>query len=300
MPVSTVSPSPSPSSLPVPTIGSALSRPPPPMAPDPEPAAQAYFHKVAQLKGVYGIALNRPKSKNAISVQLLEDLECAIEQAIAEPSVQCLIFHSSTPGCFCSGADLIERRQMSDADVHRFLANLRRVFSRIDHLEFPSICAIDGPALGGGLELALTCDFRIAARNVTKISFPETRLGIIPGGGGTQRAPRLIGLTKAKELIFTGRELTAADAQELGLVDYVADHTQTAYERALLLAAEIAKSAPLALRAAKAAISRSLEFSLDDALDYERSCYEPLLKTQDRTEALDAFREKRAPVFVGK
>ena len=85
-----------------------------------------------------------------------------------------------------------------------------------------------------------------------------------------------------------------------GLVDYVADHTQTAYERALLLAAEIAKSAPLALRAAKAAISRSLEFSLDDALDYERSCYEPLLKTQDRTEALDAFREKRAPVFVGK
>ncbi|KAI5835640.1 ClpP/crotonase [Schizophyllum commune Tattone D] len=258
------------------------------MAPDPEPAAQAYFHKVAQLKGVYGIALNRHKSKNAISVQLLE------------PSVQCLIFHSSTPGCFCSGADLIERRQMSDADVHRFLANLRRVFSRIDHLEFPSICAIDGPALGGGLELALTCDFRIAARNVTKISFPETRLGIIPGGGGTQRAPRLIGLTKAKELIFTGRELTAADAQELGLVDYVADHTQTAYERALLLAAEIAKSAPLALRAAKAAISRSLEFSLDDALDYERSCYEPLLKTQDRTEALDAFREKRAPVFVGK
>ncbi|KAL1746977.1 ClpP/crotonase-like domain-containing protein [Schizophyllum fasciatum] len=265
------------------------------MAPDPEPTAQAYFHKVAHLKGVYGIALNRPKSRNAISVQLLE------------PAVQCLIFHSSTPGCFCSGADLIERRQMTDADVHRFLANLRRVFSRIDRLEFPSICAIDGPALGGGLELALTCDFRIAGesrrprpRNVTKISFPETRLGIIPGGGGTQRAPRLIGMTKAKELIFTGRELTAADAQELGLVDYVADHTQTAYERALLLATEIAKSAPLALRAAKAAISRSLEFPLDEALDYERSCYEPLLKTQDRTEALDAFREKRAPVFIGK
>ncbi|TRM59383.1 ClpP/crotonase-like domain-containing protein [Schizophyllum amplum] len=276
------------------------------MAPDPEPAAQAYFHKVAHLKGVYGIALNRPKSRNAISVQLLkltppaQDLECALEQASADPSIQCLIFHSSTPGCFCSGADLIERRQMTDADVHRFLADLRRVFSRIDHLAFPSICAIDGPALGGGLELALACDFRIAARNVTKISFPETRLGIIPGGGGTQRAPRLIGMTKAKELIFTGRELTAADAQELGLVDYVADHSQSAYDRALLLAAEISKSAPLALRAAKAAISRSLEFSLDDALDYERSCYEPLLKTQDRTEALDAFREKRAPVFIGK
>lgn len=189
---------------------------------------------------------------------------------------------------------------MNEDQVRDFLSQLRLVFSSIDRLEFPTICAIDGPALGGGLELALTCDFRICARDVTKISFPEVRLGIIPGAGGTQRAPRLIGMTKAKELIFTGRSLTASDALELGLVDYLADSSSTAYERALKLAEEMAHSAPLALRAAKIAISRSCELPLESALDHERLCYEPLLDTQDRLEALDAFKEKRTPVFIGK
>ncbi|KAK0445443.1 ClpP/crotonase-like domain-containing protein [Armillaria borealis] len=282
-----------------------------------EPTPQAYFHKVPNLKGVYCIALNRPKSKNAISVQMLQDIENAIQQAVEEPSLNVLIFYSSTPGSFCAGADLIERRSMNEDQVRDFLSQLRLVFSSIDRLEFPTICAIDGPALGGGLELALTCDFRIcgaaqtsvpdavmmmlfAARDVTKISFPEVRLGIIPGAGGTQRAPRLIGMTKAKELIFTGRSLTASDALELGLVDYLADSSSTAYERALKLSEEMAHSAPLALRAAKTAISRSCELPLESALVHERLCYEPLLDTQDRLEALDAFKEKRTPVFIGK
>ncbi|KAF9018445.1 ClpP/crotonase [Hymenopellis radicata] len=253
---------------------------------------QAYFHKVANLKGVYCVALNRPKAKNAISTTMLQFL-------MHENRLTVLIFYSSTPGSFCAGADLIERRSMSDEQVRDFLTRLRLVFSRIENLAFATICAIDGPALGGGLELALTCDFRICARDVTKISFPEVRLGIIPGAGGTQRAPRLIGVTKTKELIFTGRSLTALDALELGLVDYVSDASQTAFERALKLAEEMAHSAPLALRAAKLAISRSCELPLESALDHERRCYEPLLQSKDRIEALDAFREKRKPMFIG-
>ncbi|KAF9077085.1 ClpP/crotonase-like domain-containing protein [Rhodocollybia butyracea] len=206
------------------------------------PLAQAYLHKVHSHPGVYCIALNRPKSKNAISVQLLEDLRIALDQASSEKMLNVLIFYSSTPGAFCSGADLIERKSMTDAQVCDFLSNIREVFNLIDDLPFPTIAAIDGPALGGGLELALTCDFRIAASNVTKMSFPEVRLGIIPGAGGTQRTPRLIGMSKAKELIFTGRNLTARDAQDLGLVDYVADPSSTAFERALELAKDMALS----------------------------------------------------------
>ncbi|KAK7452642.1 hypothetical protein VKT23_012041 [Stygiomarasmius scandens] len=262
--------------------------------------AQAYLHKVHSHPGVYCIALNRPKSKNAISVQLLEDLRVALDQAMSEKMLNVLIFYSSSPGAFCSGADLIERRSMTDEQVREFLSNIRDIFNRIDNLPFPTIAAIDGPALGGGLELALTCDFRIAASDVTRISFPEVRLGIIPGAGGTQRAPRLIGMSKAKELIFTGRVLTARDAKDLGLVDYVASSSSTAFERALELAKEMSFSAPLALRAAKTAMSRSLDTPLDEALNHERACYEPLLGTKDRVEALVAFREKRRPVFVGE
>ncbi|KAH7875620.1 ClpP/crotonase-like domain-containing protein [Lentinula edodes] len=265
-----------------------------------DPLAQAYLHKVNSHPGVYCIALNRPKSKNAISVQLLKDLRAALNQAISEKLLNVLIFYSSTPGAFCSGADLIERKSMTDAQVREFLSNIREIFNFIDDLPFPTIAAIDGPALGGGLELALTCDFRIAASDVTKMSFPEVRLGIIPGAGGTQRAPRLIGMSKAKELIFTGRNLTARDAQDLGLVDYVAGSSSTAFERALELAKEMSSSAPLALRAAKSAMSRSLDTPLITALNHERTCYESLLDTKDRLEALVAFREKRRPVFVGE
>jgi len=164
----------------------------------------------------------------------------------------------------------------------------------------PTIVAIDGPALGGGLELALACDLRVAGHSVTKIGLPETKLGIIPGAGGTQRATRILGLSKAKDLIFTGRSLTAPEAEELGLVDYVSGKDKSAMDRALTLAEEIAANAPLALRSAKLAISRALELSLEPGLDFERAAYEPLLQTKDREEALQAFRDKRKPNFKGE
>lgn len=164
----------------------------------------------------------------------------------------------------------------------------------------PTIAAIDGPALGGGLELALACDLRVAGSSVTKIGLPETKLGIIPGAGGTQRLTRLLGLAKAKNLIFTGRALAAAEGLDYGVVDYVSEEGETAYDRAVKLGEEISANAPLALRAAKQAISRAPELALEPGLDFERASYEVLLKSKDRVEALEAFKEKRAPVFKGE
>ncbi|KAF8318144.1 ClpP/crotonase [Clavulina sp. PMI_390] len=189
---------------------------------------------------------------------------------------------------------------MSPTQVDTFLSDLRRTLTMLEEFRMPTIAAIDGPALGGGLELALAVDLRVAGSDVTKIGLPETKLGIIPGAGGTQRAARLLGTAKAKDLIFTGRMMTAQEAFDFGLLNYVAESGTSAFERALKLAEQVATSAPLALRAAKMAISRAEEVPLEIGLDFERACYAPLLKSKDRVEALEAFKEKRAPVFLGE
>ncbi|KZS97889.1 ClpP/crotonase [Sistotremastrum niveocremeum HHB9708] len=188
---------------------------------------------------------------------------------------------------------------MSESQVSQFLSDLRSALHRLENLPIPTIAAIDGAALGGGLELALACDFRIAGMHVQKIGFPETRLGIIPAAGGTQRASRLLGKSKAKDLIYTGRLLSGSEAAAWGLVNYVSDSESTALARSLALAQEILPSAPLAISAAKAAISQAVDKTLEEGLDLERQCYQPLLASQDRVEALKAFKEKRAPVFQG-
>ncbi|PSS35410.1 hypothetical protein PHLCEN_2v1565 [Hermanssonia centrifuga] len=203
-------------------------------------------------------------------------------------------------GSFCAGADLAERRTMSQAQVDKFLLDLRGALGKLESLPMPTIAAIDGPALGGGLEMALACDLRVAGHSVTKIGLPETKLGIIPGAGGTQRLTRLLGLSKAKNLIFTARSLNAAEALDYGVVDYVSDEGTSAVDRALRLAEEISSNAPLALRAAKQAISRAPDLALEQGLDFERASYEGLLTSKDRLEALEAFKEKRPPVFKGE
>ncbi|KAL5530121.1 hypothetical protein ACEPAF_6378 [Sanghuangporus sanghuang] len=246
------------------------------------------------------LSLNRPQSKNAISTRLLREFQECIDAAEKDKDLRVLIVRSTAPGSFCAGADLSERRSMTSEQVQQFLSDLRTAFSSLEDLPVPTIAAIDGPALGGGLELALACDFRIAGYDVTKIGLPETKLGIIPGAGGTQRAVRLLGLSKAKELIFTGRMLTASEAEDIGLVDYVSEPGTSALDRSLKLAKEIASNAPLALKAAKQAMSAAPELDLETGLDFERACYETLLPTKDRIEALNAFMEKRAPVFKGE
>jgi methylglutaconyl-CoA hydratase len=236
----------------------------------------------------------------AVRLSVTQQLDECLDIVRFDDSVRVLVLNSSTAGSFCAGADLAERRTMSKGQVSKFLADLRTALSKLESLPMPTIAAIDGPALGGGLELALACDLRVAGHSVTKIGLPETKLGIIPGAGGTQRATRLLGLSKAKDLIFTGRTLTAVEAENIGLVDYVSKEGTPAIDRALSLADEIAANAPLALRSAKLAITRAPELSLEPGLDFERAAYEPLLQTEDREEALRAFKEKRKPVFKGE
>ncbi|KIM91103.1 hypothetical protein PILCRDRAFT_94680 [Piloderma croceum F 1598] len=262
--------------------------------------AVAFLQPLISHSGVTCLSLNRPQTKNAISLKLLQELGECLDNVQFDKSVNVLIVNSTTPGSFCAGADLAERRTMSQIQVEKFLSDLRNVLGRLEDLPMPTIAAIDGPALGGGLELSLACDLRVAGSTVTKIGFPETRLGIIPGAGGTQRAARLLGLAKTKDLIYTARQLTATEALNLGLVDYVSAGSSTAFDRALQLAGEISAGAPLALRAAKLAISRASERSLETGLDFERASYEHLLTSKDRTEALQAFKEKRPPVFKGE
>lgn len=231
---------------------------------------------------------------------MLQEFRQCLDGVQFDKGARVLVLRSSTSGVFCAGADLVERRSMSKAQVDKFLLDLRAALAVLENLPLPTLAAIDGPALGGGLELALACDLRVAGHAVTKIGLPETRLGIIPGAGGTQRLTRLLGLAKAKRLIFTARTLDAAEALGIGLVDYVSAPGVSAVDKALEVASDIAQNAPLALRAAKQAISRAPELSLDSGLDFERASYEPLLHSRDRVEALDAFREKRKPVFRGE
>ncbi|CDR88148.1 related to Enoyl-CoA hydratase [Sporisorium scitamineum] len=257
-----------------------------------------------ELTGVYHLVLNRPDSRNAIS-RAQDILQClaALLDKITEPSAQepmprVLILRANGP-TFCAGADLKERRQMSDSEVVEFLQDVRQMLDQVEKLPIPTLAAIDGPALGGGLELALACDFRIAAASVDKIGFPEVKLGIIPGAGGTQRAPRIIGLQRAKELIYTGTQLNATQGKQLGLIDRVSAGL-SCLELCQELAMQMIPSAPLALRAAKMAISMGSNVELTRGLDLEWACYEPLLESEDRREALDAFQQKRKPIFIGK
>ncbi|PWN18213.1 ClpP/crotonase [Microstroma glucosiphilum] len=263
------------------------------------PERLVYGRKHITPDGVYSLVLNRPREHNALSREMLLQMEEPVpaSTALTPSPLRALIVESSSPGKFCAGADLKERKTMTEEQVVAFLQLLRTVFDKVAAFPAPTIAALDGPTLGGGLELAIACDFRVANRTVKRIGFPESGLGIIPGAGGTQRAPRLLGLTKAKELIYTGRSLSATEALEWGLVDYLTDESAPA--RSLLLAATMSNSAPLALRAAKLSISKGAEMELDDALKWEVQCYEDLLPTQDRREALEAFAEKRKPNFVG-
>jgi len=261
---------------------------------------EAFLEPLPSYPGITCLSLNRPRSKNAISLRLLQEFRECLDQVHFDSSVRVLILQSSTPGSFCAGADLAERRTMSQVQVAKFLLDLRSAFGQLEALPIPTIAAIDGPALGGGLELSLACDLRVAGHSVSKIGLPETGLGIIPGAGGTQRTTRLLGLSKAKDLIFTARTLTATEAHKWGLVDYVSDEGSNAYDRSLQLAQTIASNAPLALRAAKQAISRAGDLALEAGLDLERASYEGLLTSKDRAEALEAFKEKRRPVFKGE
>ena len=248
--------------------------------------------------GVAWITINRPEVRNAFRTTTVAELTDAFLDARWDPAIGVAVLTGAGDKAFCAGADLKERATMSEAEVRAFLGGLRRTLRAIETSSTIFIAAINGSALGGGTELALACDLRIAAP-AAELGLTEVRLGIIPGGGGTQRLPRLIGPGRAKDLILTGRRLNAAEAFAIGLVQRLAPEGRL-LEVALSVAEQIAENAPLAVGAAKRAIDRGLDLEAEAALALELEQYETVLRSEDRLEGLRAFAEKRRPVWKGR
>jgi enoyl-CoA hydratase/carnithine racemase len=248
--------------------------------------------------GVAVLTLNRPEVMNSFNFPMLRALKERVEAVHFDPEVRVLIITGAGPKAFCAGADLKERATMSEAQVREFIFSIRNLFTFIEYLNKPVIAAVNGVALGGGTELALACDIRLAAANAS-LGLTETRLAIIPGAGGTQRLPRLIGRGKAKELIFTGRRVDAPEAHQIGLVNQVCDPGELLKE-CQAMAAQICEAGPIAIQQAKYAINYGLEADLHTGLAIESNAYWVTIPTADRLEGLKAFGEKRKPRYKGK
>ena len=269
------------------------------------------------------LTLNRPNAANAMNRTMLLELKEALkelEEQQHEPQSRCVILASASSRVFSAGADLKERRTMSLEEAQEFVTDLRQTLHRVSELPMPVIAAISGTALGGGLELALCADLRVANESAV-MGLVETSLAIIPGAGGTQRLPRLIGLSKAKELVFTAAKVSARQALEYGLVDYVVcdsnqddgtdkhkpeaqqspSRSSPVLDKAWELAWKVARNGPVAVQAAKRAMNQGMFASeMQTALDVERHCYSQILATNDRLEGLAAFSEKRTPQYTGE
>ncbi|XP_004607179.2 enoyl-CoA hydratase domain-containing protein 2, mitochondrial isoform X1 [Sorex araneus] len=270
------------------------------------PAAAAPEIQVRALEGPHqGIAeilMDRPRARNALGNVFVSQMLEALAQLRGDRQVRVLLFRSVVKGVFCAGADLKEREQMNEAAVGAFVQRLRGLMSEIAAFPAPTIAAMDGHALGGGLELALACDLRVAASSAV-MGLIETTRGLLPGAGGTQRLPRCLGVPLAKELIFTGRRLTGTQAQALGLVNHTVAQNEegtAAYLRARELAQEILPQAPIAVRLSKVAIDQGMEVDIASGMAIEGLCYAQNIPTRDRLEGMAAFREKRSPKFVGE
>ncbi|KAA1040264.1 enoyl-CoA hydratase [Macrococcus equipercicus] len=237
------------------------------------------------------LTLNRPASRNALNRELLLELQDVLHHLDTR-----VLIITGAGKAFCAGADLKERLGMTPEEADETSVNIGRKISMIEELPYVTIAALNGGAYGGGLELALACDFRLAVPDA-EIGLTETSLGIIPGAGGTQRLTRLAGPSRAKELIFTAEPVSADTALELGLLEEV---SADVVESAIKLAERISKNAPLAVTAAKKAVNRALDLPLADGLHYERECYDLVLNSEDRIEGLQAFKEKRKPNYKGK
>lgn len=253
---------------------------------------------VAKQEGIATITLNRKEAANALSVQMLHELRDAIDDLRWDKNIRCVIVTGAGEKAFCAGADLKERAGMNQQQVRQTVGLIRDTLHALQTLTKPVIAAVNGVAFGGGTELALACDFRIAASEAL-FALTETSLGIIPGAGGTQRLPRLIGAGRAKELIFSARRVDAQEALQIGLVEYVVPATAL-LEKSYDIAGKIAQNAPIALAQAKFAIDQGLETSLGNGLAIEQNAYEVTIPTRDRQEGLQAFREKRPPRYTGE
>lgn len=252
---------------------------------------------VARHGSVERWTLNRPKALNSFNKAMLLALGEALDRLAADTAVRAVVL-AGEGKAFSAGADLKERKTMPADTVPAFVSLIGATFQRIASSRVPFVAAIDGYALGGGLEIALACDIRVVGPGAV-VGLTETRLAIIPGAGGTQRLPRLVGPGRAKELILTGRRIRADEAFRIGLAEVQAGD-EGAVARAHEVADAIAAGGPVAIAAAKAAVDGGLDLAFAEAMAWERACYDRTIPTQDRLEALAAFAEKRPPVFEGR
>jgi enoyl-CoA hydratase len=247
--------------------------------------------------GVAVLTIDRQEKLNALDPQVTEEIGQALLELEAE-GPRALIVTGAGERSFVAGADISAMSLMSPLEAKRFSEIGHAAMALLDRSPVPTIAAVNGYALGGGCEVAIACDIRIAAENAT-FGFPEVSLGILPGMGGTQRLPRLVGPALAKELIFTGRRIGAAEAREIGLVNRVVPQGE-ALKVARELAAEIAANGPLAVRHAKAATNRAMDVDLVSGLEYEADQFALLFATEDAREGMGAFAERRKPEFRGR
>lgn len=250
-------------------------------------------------KGHLGIVtLDRPDAMNAFNYELITDLGQVVESIRINPDIRVVLFTAAGDRAFSVGADLKERKTLPDQHVKRNLYKIGEVFSAIENLPQPTMAVIGGYAFGGGMELALACDFRVASETAV-MGLTETSLAIIPGAGGTQRLPRLIGEAKALELILTAKRMKAEEAYQYGVVTKVVPAAQL-MDAAVELADQMLANGPIGLQQAKFAIKHGMNADIQTGLAIERKAYEVTIPTEDRIEALNAFAEKRKPEFKGK
>jgi methylglutaconyl-CoA hydratase len=255
--------------------------------------------RVEQRGGVAVWTIDRPDRMNALSRAVLTSLGSLSREAASNPSIRAIVITGAGDRAFSAGADLKERQEMSDDDVRAQIDLYRSELGPLDRSPKPVVAAINGLALGGGVELALCCDLRVASATA-EFALPETSLGIIPGAGGTQRLPRIVGEGRAKEMILLGRRLTAAEALAWGLVNRVTSAGTSVVDDAVAWIRPIAEGAPIAQAAALEAIDRGLDESLETGLMIEKVGYDKTIATADRREALAARAAKRPPRFQGK
>ncbi|WHY59666.1 enoyl-CoA hydratase/isomerase family protein [Cytobacillus firmus] len=247
-------------------------------------------------EGIGFIIINRPELRNALNIDTLLEIETALDKMRDDEDIRVIIFTGAGEKSFAAGADIsqLSKRTMIDA----LKPNMTATYRKIEDYEKPTIAAINGYALGGGLELALACDIRVASLNA-KVGLPEVGLGIMPGAGGTQRLSRIIGKGKAMELILTGDVITAAEAERLNLISKAVPQEEL-IETAKGYARRISVKGPLALRMAKAAVNRGADMEMETALYLEKLAQTILIGSEDKLEGTQAFLEKRTPQFKGK
>ena len=248
--------------------------------------------------GVLILTLNRPQVMNSLNFALLHAIGEHMTAVRYNGDIRVIIITGEGRKAFCAGADLKERATLPPEKVKEYIFTIRELFSDIENLNKPVIAAVNGVALGGGTELALASDIRIASTTAS-MGLTETRLAIIPGAGGTQRLPRLVGKGKGKELIFTGRRVGADEALDIGLVNQICE-PEDLIDESFKMAAMICEAGPVAIEQAKYAINHGLETDLHTGLAIESNAYWVCIPTEDRLEGLAAFKEKRKPVYKGK